>query len=825
MPSCSENDLKTSISPTINAVHTHHEHCCTHGHEHVSHHDHPTVHHQVEEIFTEKKEVKISIPDMDCLVEEKDIRSILSKIPAISELKFDLSQRTLVINADENTINTCIEAIHKGGYAAVIEEPHWQAILLIPDMDCPVEESDIRQIIADIAGIDALEFNLGKRTLSIDAKESVISQCINAIHKSGYQVSRQQRGESQSSNSVIKEKTWTLWSALAIAAIVELTQLFFPEDTLFFKAGCMVLALIAIGLSGFQTYKRGIASLMRFNLNVNALMSVVVTGAFIIGEWPEAAMVMSLYAVSEWLERRSAAKANNAISKLFDLTPNTAEVMDENGKWQTKDINAINIGHIVRVRPGERIPVDGIIQDGNGMINQSSITGESIPVNKQVGDSVYAGTINENGLLQITVSALPTDTVLARIIKSVEDAQKNKAPFQNFVDRFATIYTPAVFLLSLMIAIGSPFLLNISWIESCYRAFAILVISCPCALVISTPATIVSGLTAAARQGILIKGGIFLEKARKIKTVLLDKTGTVTEGKPKLQAYQILSNKQSEFGILQWAAALTSQSNHPISKAIFKGLAITDFPSVHLNELSGKGIEATIHGVSFLMGNMRWIRHFHGMTPSLKALLEHYEDQGFSTTVLASQTDILAVFAVSDQIKETSIEAIKRMNHNGITSIMLTGDNEKTAKVVAQQAGISQFKAHLLPTDKAQAIDAIDRNHEDHLIAMVGDGINDAPALAQADIGIAMGQAGTDIAMEAADVVLMNDDLRNIPKLIALSKTTFTILMENIFFALGIKIVFIGLALLGMANMWMAVFADIGATLLVLFNGLRVLKK
>lgn len=724
----------------------------------------------------------------------------------------------------EQDAHTC-SCGHLHGHEEVgeaVDFPSDASVLRIQEMDCPVEENDIRSILARIAGIQSLTFNLAQRTLAVKADEAVVHQCVVAIKKGGYTPVLMEVGKASESPAQ-EESTVKLWASLAIALFVEVVQLVFPDEGMFFTVGCMALAVIAIVLAGLPTYQRGISALFRLQLNVNALMAVAVTGAFVIGEWPEAAMVMSLYAVSEWLERRSAVRANNAIRGLFELTPETAEMSVGEG-WTETAVKVIPVGAVIRIRPGQRVPLDGTVLDGHSMVDQSPVTGESIPVQKQARDQVFAGTVNENGVLQVRVTSLASDTVVARIIRTVDEAQKARAPFQHFVDRFAAIYTPLVFLVSVCVAVGMPLLAGVSWLASCYRALAILVISCPCALVISTPATIVSGLTAATRKGILIKGGIFLEQARKIRSLAMDKTGTVTEGKPRLQAYCVVSDRYPEQTVVDWGGSLAGLSDHPVSRAIAAGVSHTEWLCRNFTDYSGKGVSASFDGVMLKLGKADWIAEDYALGDAVIAQLKEYAAKGYSVTLLADQESVLAVFAVADTVKATSRDAVATLNAMGIRTVMLTGDNQMTAQSIAREVGVSDFHADLLPEDKTMALSGL-RHDSEGLVAMVGDGINDAPALATADLGIAMGQAGTDVAMEAADIVIMNDDLENIPKLIQLSKDTFSILMQNITFALGIKVLFIGMALMGWATMWMAVFADIGTTLIVLFNGLRVLQK
>ncbi len=689
-------------------------------------------------------------------------------------------------------------------------------------MDCPVEENDIRSILTKTNHINGLHFNLDKRELAIDADSHTVEQCLIQIRKAGYEASIIQHGQ-QNADTSDDAPAWAMWAALVLAAFVEAID-FLPYDTLPEPLGTVMtigLAIIAIYLSGLSTYRKGIAALCRLQLNINALMAVAVTGAFLIGKWAEAAMVMALFAVSEWLERRSSHRVGKAVEALLTLTPETAEAQT-NGNWQAMPVATLETGTLIRVRPGQRIPVDGIIETGEGAVDQSPVTGESTPVAKLPGDTVFAGTINLSSLLVIRTTTHASQTLAARIVRTVEAAKANKAPFERTIDRFAAIYTPAIFVLALGILIFSRYLLGLAWSDACYRALAILVIACPCALVISTPATLVSGLTAAARKGILIRGAVFLEKCRQIKVLAVDKTGTITAGHPTLTHTQILRDTLHEKDILALAAALCRHSTHPLSQAIAKGLPEANLPVTGLMEHPGKGVSGTVDGHPLRLGRIDWAvldtGHLHGLPPGNPT-------QPHSTTLLADEEGPLALFTLADTIKTTSKEAINTLKNKGIQTVLLTGDNPHTAEAVAKAVGIEKVQARLLPDDKAKAIHALKASQKAGLVAMAGDGINDAPALATADIGMAMGVAGTHAAVEAADIVIMNDDLTSIPRVVQLSKDTFAILTQNITLALGIKALFIILAVLGWATMWMAVFADVGTTLLVLFNGLRMLRK
>ncbi len=703
----------------------------------------------------------------------------------------------------------------------------------IATMDCSAEEAEIRRALEPLEGIRSLGFQLGARTLKIDAQESAYPLALEAIRKAGFDPQPvADAGEAKGGHVVGSAEgddqghgcaggISRLVAALVFATGAEVLA-FFAPDQMAWKVAGMAIAALAIWLAGIDTYKKGIAALLRGRLNINALMSVAVTGAFLIGQWPEAAMVMALYAIAELIEAKAVDRARNAIKGLLELAPEEALVLGTNGAWTATPVASVAIGATVRIKPGERVPLDGMVTKGNGAINQAPVTGESIPVDKAPGDQVFAGTINETGELEFEVTALSSNTTLARIIQAVEQAQGTRAPTQRFVDRFASIYTPAVFAIAVAVAVLTPFLMGLTWLEALYKALVLLVIACPCALVISTPVTVVSGLAAGARRGILIKGGTYLEDARLLKAVALDKTGTITEGKPKLVKWQVWGGAD-ETEVQQMAASLAVRSDHPVSKAIVQGLEIKGPEAENFKALPGRGVEGMVNGVRLTLGNHRLI-HEQGLCgPELEAELAIQEKQGRTVTLLADESRVLALFAVADTIRETSKQAIVDLKALGVTPVMLTGDNAATAMAIAAQAGIDEARGDLLPEAKLDAIKEMQKRYG--ATGMTGDGINDAPALAQADIGFAMGAAGTDTAMEAADVVIMNDDLQRVAETVRLSKHTHAVLWQNISLALGIKSVFLVMAVVGTATMWMAVFADMGASLLVVGNGLRLLRR
>ena len=690
----------------------------------------------------------------------------------------------------------------------------------IEAMDCPTEQTLIQNKLGKLAGVQQLEFNLINRILGVTHDLPNTAPIIEAVKSLGMQADPVEEGTPAAEPPAKKH-----WWPLAVSGVGAL-----GAEVLHFTNAAptwviAMVALVSILSGGLTTYKKGWIALKNLNLNINALMSIAVTGAVLIGQWPEAAMVMFLFTVAELIEAKSLDRARNAISGLMQMTPERATVRQADGSWVELEVNNIELGAIVRVKPGERIGLDGDVTAGTSTIDQAPITGESLPVEKTVGDKVFAGTINQAGSLEYQVTAAANNSTLARIIHAVEQAQGARAPTQRFVDSFSTLYTPAVFLLALGVAVIPPLFMAAAWFDWIYRALVLLVVACPCALVISTPVTIVSGLAAAARKGILIKGGVYLEGGHKLNYLALDKTGTITHGKPVQTDYLVLV-PDVEARVQALAAGLAARSDHPVSLAIANAAVDKSLP-VHLVDnfeaLAGRGVRGDINGETYHLGNHRLVEDLGLCSPALEDKLFALEKQGKSVVLLLDKSGPLALFAVADTVKDSSREAIEQLHELGIKTLMLTGDNTHTAQAIAAQVGIDQAQGDLLPTDKLLAIEAL--YGQGHRVGMVGDGINDAPALARAEIGFAMAAAGTDTAIETADVALMDDDLRKIPAFIRLSRQTSSILRQNIALALVIKAIFLVVTFLGLATMWMAVFADMGVALLVVFNGLRLLRK
>ncbi|WP_060485711.1 heavy metal translocating P-type ATPase [Pseudomonas sp. NBRC 111123] len=693
----------------------------------------------------------------------------------------------------------------------------------IDAMDCPTEQTLIQDKLGKLAGIEQLEFNLINRVLGVRHTLSDTGEIERAIDSLGMKAEPLAAEDDGSATAAQPHKT--RWLPLALSGIAAIAAEVVHFANLAPQWLVAALALVAIIGCGLGTYKKGWIALKNRNLNINALMSIAVTGAVLIGQWPEAAMVMVLFTVAELIEARSLDRARNAIGGLMQLAPDMATVQQADGQWREVEVRAVAIGTVVRVRPGERIGLDGEVVSGQSSVDQAPITGESLPVEKAAGDKLFAGTINQAGALEYRVTAAAGQSTLARIIKAVEEAQGARAPTQRFVDQFSRIYTPVVFAVALAVAVIAPLFMAGAWFDWVYRALVLLVVACPCALVISTPVTIVSGLAAAARKGILIKGGVYLEGGRKLDFLALDKTGTITHGKPVQTDTKVL-DPLFEDRAQALAASLADRSDHPVSSAIAQFAKAQNLPLSEVSEfaaLAGRGVRGEIDGETYHLGNHRLVEELGLCSAELEAQLDALERQGKTVVLLLDRSGPLALFAVADTVKDSSRQAIAELHALGIKTVMLTGDNPHTAQAIAAQVGIDRAEGNLLPADKLRSIEQL--YAEGHRVGMVGDGINDAPALARAEIGFAMAAAGTDTAIETADVALMDDDLRKIPAFVRLSRQSAAILTQNIVLALGIKAIFLAITFAGMATLWMAVFADMGVSLLVVFNGLRLLRK
>ncbi len=720
-----------------------------------------------------------------------------------------------------------------------------ELVFKVTGMDCAEETNALRQTVGALSGIADVTFNLLNGTMTVTAGEGAVDKqaIVAAVEKAG--MTARPAGDAQEKLSPSgAEGFWqrhgraVLCAASGIAVVAGFLSHWFLHGSLLdalaegggkephaIQAVTIGLYLAGVIAGGWYVFPKAAIALRRLRADMNLLMTIAVVGAILIGEWFEAATVSFLFSLSLVLEAWSIGRARSAIKTLLKLTPPLARyICPHDGDIMERPVEDVPLGATVLVRPGERIPLDGRITKGAASVNQAPITGESAPVEKREGDEVFAGTIDEDGAIEFRVTKPASDTTIARIIRMVEEAQARRAPVEQWVEKFARYYTPAMILLAVAVAVIPPLLFGGDWARWFYDALVILVIACPCALVISTPVSIVAALAAAARSGLLIKGGAFLEEAGRIKVVALDKTGTVTHGRPEVQRIIPLNGHRSE-ELLDRAAGLEMHSGHPLAKAVVRraeqlGRSVT--PAEDYREFRGRGAEGTIGGRTFWLGSHRLL-HEKGMEDDdLHRKIDALEDAGHSVVVVGNGGHVCGFLTVADGVRENALSIVADLKRAGVEKVViLTGDNQGTARAVSGKLGADGFHAELLPEDKLKVIEELKGRYG--AVAMVGDGINDAPALAAANLGIAMGAAGTDAAIETADIALMSDDLSRLPWLIRHGRRTLGVIRQNIGFALGVKLLFMGLALANVATLWMAIAADMGASLLVIANALRLL--
>ena len=590
-----------------------------------------------------------------------------------------------------------------------------------------------------------------------------------------------------------------------------------------------LLFIASMLIGGSNMLKTGLINLTKLEFDMRTLMTVAIIGGVLIGEWAEVAIVVVLFAISEALERFSMERARKSISSLMDIVPKEA-LIKRNGHEQLIHVDDIMVNDVMIVKPGQKISMDGIITSGHSSVNQAAITGESLPVEKSNNDEVFAGTLNEEGFLEVKITKLIEDTTISKIIHLVEEAQGERAPAQAFVDKFAKYYTPAIMVLALLVATVPPLFFNAEWSTWVYQGLAVLVVGCPCALVISTPISIVSAIGNAAKHGVLIKGGIHLEEMGSLKAIAFDKTGTLTKGVPALTDYKVLDSDTNGTELMSIVSALENRSQHPLASAIIKKADSmnADYNNIvinHFSSITGRGIQGDVNNETYYIGSPALFTELN--TPNFNSELQQevtaLQEHG-KTVMLAGTSDkVLALIAVADEVRETSKRVIQKLHEVGIDkTVMLTGDNQSTAKAIAEHVGVSDVQSELMPEDKLNAINKLKEKYKH--VGMVGDGVNDAPALAASTVGIAMGGAGTDTALETADVALMGDDLQKLPFTVKLSRKTLNIIKANITFAIAIKVLALLLVIPGWLTLWIAILSDMGATILVALNSLRLIK-
>ncbi|MBI3004315.1 MAG: cadmium-translocating P-type ATPase [Ignavibacteriales bacterium] len=694
-----------------------------------------------------------------------------------------------------------------------------QSVFTVSDLCCATEEALIRKKLSNLAGVRSLQFNLVSHKLTVEhsTQEQEILKALGQVGLPG-------RLESSPFPTKHKSSRRLLYSVVFSAAFFAGGQFArFLDAAPIISSG---LFLISIVFGGWQVGIKAFKAVKNFSLDMNFLMTAAVIGAVAIGEHAEGAAVMLLFALSLLLESLSMEKTRNAVHSLMKLSPTTATV--KRGTIESVvAVESVGVGEVIVLRPGERIPLDGEVVGGFSTVDQSAITGESVPVVKKTGSTVFAGSLNQRGTLDVRATKRASDSTIARIVHLVEEAESQKAPSQTFVEKFARSYTPAVFLLAVCIALVPPLMFQQEFGEWFYRALVLLVIACPCALVISTPVTIISALTNAARNGLLIKGGKHLERLAVVDAVAFDKTGTLTEG--NVAVVDVISfDSISAQEITKIAAAVELRSEHHLAGALLRyaeqqRIALDDLAVDHFESVPGKGVRATVNQKNFTLGNHQFAEELKVCSPRVEEILAELEAKGQTAIILADERQALGVISVADRIRTESTSALESLRKLGVReSILLTGDNRGTAQRVSAQLGFDTVEAELLPEDKLSLIRKLKSRYK--TVSMIGDGVNDAPALAMSDVGIAMGGIGSDTTLETADIVLMSDDLSKVPYGVSLARKTLRIVKQNIMFALAVKAIFLVLGVFGLTSLWLAILADDGATLLVVLNGMRVLR-
>jgi Cd2+/Zn2+-exporting ATPase len=713
----------------------------------------------------------------------------------------------------------------------------------IRGMDCAEEVAVLKREVGPlVGGEDRLSFDILKAKMTVAAPQGAEGEILKAVERTGMRA----QVWTEASERAEPEGFWqrrgrTLMTAASGLALLagfavhaglaggisralgsEGLGLASPANTV--PLASRLLYTLAILAGSWYVLPKAWLALKRLRPDMNLLMMVAVVGAVGIGEWFEGATVAFLFALSLALESWSVGRARRAVAALMDLTPTIARVKRPDGGEEEVPAEGVEVGAHLVVKPGERIPLDGRVVSGGSEVNQAPITGESIPVPKAVGDEVFAGTINGDGALEIESTRRAGDTTLAHIIRMVGEAQSRRAPSEQWVERFARIYTPAVMALALIVLLVPPLAFGGAWGDWFYRALVLLVIACPCALVISTPVSIVAALAAAARHGVLVKGGLFMEVPARIRAVALDKTGTLTWGRPVVVDVLPLAG-HDERELLERVGALEARSEHPLARAIVgyaKDHGIEIRPAADFQLLQGKGATGRFAGREYWLGSHRYLEERGQETPEIHERLEEMSRSGRTAVVVGTGDHVCGLIAVADEVRGEAKAAVQALRDAGIRRIvMLTGDNRGTAEAIGRETGVDEVRSELLPAEKVAAIDELVALHGQ--VAMIGDGVNDAPAMARATLSVAMGAAGSDAAIETADVALMSDDLSKLPWLIRHSRRTLRVIRQNIGFSLLVKTVFVVLTFAGHTSLWAAIAADMGASLLVIFNGLRLL--
>lgn len=807
-----------------------------HGHTHQHTHDGScscaTVEQPVsvlneQEFVAEKNRetVIMRIEGLDCGDCAANLEKAVGRIAGIVEanVNFITAKMKIVFDKSITQEETIIKLIGDFGYTAILDTGIAgvnKTVFCVEGMDCADCAAKLEKRIAGMNGVKKASVNFSAAKMTVEHTIAV-EAIINVVDQVGYKAFPENPGERLDNLRPVWWKSPKMMATIISGVILGMATVL--EWLKIAETVVVPLYIVAMLLGLYHVARSGYYSIRTLTPDMNFLMTIAALGAVAIGEWSEGATVVFLFSFGNALQAYTMDKTRESMRTLMNLAPREALVR-RNGHESLLSIEEIVVGDVIIVKPGERIAMDGDVINGVSTVNQATITGEAMPVEKTVGDIVYAGTVNEYGLLEVAVTKLVGDSTLAKIMHLVEEAQAQKAPSQQFVDVFAKYYTPAVIIGAVGVWLIPWLILGLPFNEWFYRALVLLVISCPCALVISTPVSIVSAIGNASRTGVLIKGGAYLEEMSKIKAVAFDKTGTLTQG--KLSVTNVLAvNQWNEDRLLAIAASVEKWSEHPIALAIVeKSRGLTLQPVNHFQALVGRGAKAEVAGKTVYVGNSRLFKEIGYDLKQYEPQLISLEEQGKTVLLIGTNDEIYGMIAVADMIRESCRAAIDMLRAVGIEKVaMLTGDNTRVARSVAETIGIDDYYGELLPENKVEAVQKISQKYGS--VAMVGDGVNDTPALAAADVGIAMGVAGTDTALETADIALMSDDLGKLSYIIALSRKMIGIIKQNIVFSLVVKAAFVLLTVAGMANLWMAIFADTGAALLVTLNGMRLARK
>ena len=767
---------------------------------------------------------KLAVRGLDCPDCARTLAKAVAGRPGVRRCEVSFATGLLQVElepgqADRRAIE---EFVRSRGFTVAGAAPTHDTITFqVDELDCSDELALCRKALRDVPGIQDLNADYLRRQLRVtyDRTRTGPETITEALKKTPFEVRPTGKASTEEPQRRSRQKF--------ILAVVSGVLLAVGAVTGWLDGPRWVTTAALLGsiaASGRWVVPGAVAAARTLSLDMNVLMTVAVLGALAIGEWGEGATVFFLFAVAQLLESRAMDRARRAVEALMELAPETATVL-RHGEQETVPVEAVSPGNVVLVRPGERVPLDGRVLRGSSSVDEAPITGESTPRRKVPGDQVFAGSINQRGSFEVEVTRPASDSTLARILHLVEEAQARRAPSQTFIERFARIYTPAVIVLAVVLAVGVPLALGLDFYPWFYRALVLLVIACPCALVISTPVSVVTALTRSAKAGALIKGGLYLEALAGLDTVVLDKTGTLTFGKVRMTNIWPAQGT-SEEELLRLTASLEAHSEHHLAGAVIeaarqRGLRL--LPVAEFEARPGEGIVGLVGGERVAAGNLRLMGPHCPGSEQLAHEAQRWEREGKTAILVGSERRPLGVLAVADEIRPEAAQAVSQLRQLGVDRIvMLTGDNAGTAEAIARQVDLDHYHAQLLPQDKVEAVEHLVQSGRQ--VAVVGDGVNDAPALAAATVGVAMGTAGTDVALETADVALMGDDLLRLPFIVALGRRTRRVIRENVSFAVGVKLVFVALVVVGWATLWMAVAADAGASLAVIFNALRLLK-